>query len=68
MIKEKQTDRIFNYNGIKLPDPGAENYPTAEDVKEYYSSAYPEMTNAIIKPEKNKPHVFNITRNTGTKG
>jgi PRTRC genetic system protein C len=63
------TKRVFNYNGMMLPDPGIEQYPTADSVKDYYSASYPELNNAVKKEtESNGVLTVNFKQNTGTKG
>lgn len=53
---------------IKLPDPGS--HLQAEEVVKFYSGTYPELTTSSIsgpRVEDNK-QVFNINKETGTKG
>lgn len=60
--------RVFVYNGMHLPDPGAELSPAA--VKDFYVTLYPELTNAEVTSAKENgdtiEHTFRKT--TGTKG
>lgn len=60
--------RVFNFNGMELPDPDPEMSP--EDVKAMYAPMYPEITNATISgPEiVGGKRIFKFTREIGTKG
>lgn len=42
--------RKFVYDGKELTDPGLHLSP--KDVQDFYSSKYPELTNAAIKKER----------------
>lgn len=60
-------ERVFNYNGVTLPDPvpGA----TPEQVRDIYSARYPEITTATIEgpvERAGKLH-YTFTRAVGTK-
>ena len=39
--------REFEYNGAKLPDPGADMPP--DQVRAIYAAAYPELTTAVVE-------------------
>ena len=60
--------RSFAYNGISLPDPGAELSP--EQVRDVYSATYPEITTASIEGPEHKGDrlVYTFRRAVGTKG
>jgi PRTRC genetic system protein C len=60
--------RSFAYNGISLPDPGAELSP--EQVRDVYSATYPEITTASIEGPEQKGDrlVYTFRRAVGTKG
>ena len=60
--------RSFAYNGIALPDPGAELSP--EQVRDVYSATYPEITTASIEGPEQKGDrlVYTFRRAVGTKG
>ena len=68
MVVAKSLSRVFSYNGVELPDPGA--HMSADQVKEVYSAAYPELTTAVIDgPErKGGKLVYSFRRAVGTKG
>ena len=66
-MKIEVAERVFSYNGVTLtdPDPGS----TAEEVRDFYSAMYPEITTATIEgPEERggKLH-YKIARAVGTK-
>lgn len=60
--------RIFSYNGLQLPDP--DDRLTPEQVRDFYASAYPEITTASIEgPEASEGVLkYRFTRALGTKG
>lgn len=60
--------RVFKYNSVDLPDPGAGL--SAEDVRELLSATYPEILNATIEgpEEKDGQLVYTFKRAVGTKG
>ena len=39
--------RTFSYNGLHLPDPDSRLTP--EQVRDFYASAYPEITTASVE-------------------
>lgn len=63
-----QLTRVFSYNGMELPDPGATL--SVQDVRDVYSAAYPELNTAAIEgPEtRNDRLVYTFRRAAGTKG
>lgn len=67
-MKIENLVREFQYNGLSLPDPGAQHSP--EQVRDIYSAAYPEITTAVIEgPErKGDKLVYTFKRAVGTKG
>jgi PRTRC genetic system protein C len=60
--------RTFSYNGLQLPDPDSRLTP--EQVRDFYASAYPEVTTASIEgPEASDGALkYRFTRALGTKG
>jgi len=64
----KTLPRSFKYNGILLDDPDVEMSP--EEVKEFYSNIYPELTQAEIDgPEVGDETMEYVFRRVyGTKG
>lgn len=60
--------RTFFYSGLQLPDP--DNRLTPEQVRDFYASAYPEITTASIEgPEASDGTLkYKFTRALGTKG
>ena len=70
--KVETIERIFNFNGVKLPDPGASL--TLDQVKNHYATIYPEITNSAFKPGEIKSvdgksvQSFEVKTVTGTKG
>lgn len=67
-VKVERLSRKFSYNGVSLPDPGA-NY-TPEQVRDIYTANYPELVAASVEgPEvKGKVLQFTFRRAVGTKG
>jgi PRTRC genetic system protein C len=67
-MEVKQITRKFTFNGIDLKDPGAAL--TAEQVKEFYTAVYPELTNAEVEgPEHGDgTETYTFLRAVGTKG
>lgn len=66
-MKVQVVERVFNYNGVTLADPGAGMAPEA--VRDFYSAMYPEITTAAIEgPEERagKLH-YTFRRAVGTK-
>ncbi|WP_175980923.1 PRTRC system protein C [Burkholderia sp. BCC1630] len=60
--------REFSYNGAKLADP-APTF-TLQQVRDFYSQTYPELTNAEIEGPvvKGNRNVYTFRRAVGTKG
>ena len=67
-MKIEQLRRTFAYNAIELADPGAALTPHA--VKDFYTSVYPDLTNAEIEGPKviGNTHAYTFRRAVGTKG
>lgn len=66
-MEVKQLQRVFNYNGVSLPDiPGK----TPDEIRQYYAGVYPELNNADVPvPEYTGDKVsYNFGRTTGVKG
>jgi PRTRC genetic system protein C len=60
--------RIFKHGTIELVDPGVEM--TKEEVLDFYSNQYPELTNASVTGPKieNDKQAFIFSTSVGTKG
>ncbi|MBR8316036.1 PRTRC system protein C [Burkholderia dolosa] len=60
--------REFSYNGAKLADP-APTF-TLQQVRDFYSQTYPELTNAEIEGPviKGNRNIYTFRRAVGTKG
>jgi PRTRC genetic system protein C len=67
-MKATVATRVFIYNGMALPDPGASNTPA--QVKDIYGAIYPELTTADIEGPVTKGNQIEYTfrRAVGTKG
>ena len=67
-IAVENMKRVFKYNNMKLEDPDVKM--TVEEVKQFYSNVYPEITQSVTEgPEyKGKEMVYSFTRAVGTKG
>jgi PRTRC genetic system protein C len=68
MMKAEAISREFKYGSVVLPDP--DPAMTAEQVKNHYSTAYPELTTATVGGEKysGSKRVVEFKANLGTKG
>lgn len=64
----KNLTREFRYNGVALPDPGAQY--TLEQVRDFYAAMYPEITSAAIEGPENigAKTIYTFRRAVGTKG
>lgn len=62
------TPRVFTYNQLTLKDPDPALLP--EEVKQFYASLYPELTQAAVEgPEtKEDGQHFTFRKVAGTKG
>lgn len=59
--------RIFEFNGVQLPDPGPEFL--LEEVRDVYSGQYPDIISAAIEVElRGETEVYKFIRSVGTKG
>lgn len=67
-IKVENLERVFLYNGMRLPDPSPTMTPS--QVRDVYGAAYPEITNADIEgpAQKGDKLEFTFRRAVGTKG
>ncbi len=71
-MKAKRIIRVFNYNGVQVPDPNPDM--SLDAVARSLSSVYPELTNAKVEEgetvSSDKGHVqtFNIKVAAGKKG
>lgn len=66
--KIEKIERVFEFNGIRLPDPGSSLTP--EEVRNHYANTYPDLLNAAIKgpSEDGGKQIYSFNRSTGTKG
>lgn len=60
--------RTFSFNGVNLPDPGADFTP--EDVKDIYVNMYPDLSTAVLSEGEvsGDTIAYKFVRNVGTKG
>jgi PRTRC genetic system protein C len=60
--------RAFRYNGTPLPDPDPSM--SVEQVKAFYSPAYPELTSSLTEGPTDEGGVltYSFSRAVGTKG
>lgn len=60
--------RVFRYNGIELPDPGAQL--SVDQVRDLYSANFPELTSAVAEgpTASGDKLVWEFRRAVGTKG
>ncbi|WP_186058892.1 PRTRC system protein C [Burkholderia gladioli] len=67
-MKIEPLAREFAYNGAKLADPAPAF--TVQQVRDFYSQTYPELTNADIEGPavKGNRNVYTFRRAVGTKG
>ncbi len=47
MLKVTHLERLFIFNGVKLPDPGSQL--SVEEVRSMYVNTYPELATATIE-------------------
>ncbi|OGP24996.1 MAG: carbamoylphosphate synthase large subunit [Deltaproteobacteria bacterium GWB2_55_19] len=68
MATSKEAVRIFKYGSLELQDPDPSMTP--EQVREFYSSVYPELTQSVIEgPEYGEDSIkYEFSRSVGTKG
>lgn len=66
-MKIETLERKFQYNGVTLNDPGA--HMNAEQVKDFYSAAYPELATAVVEgpEERDGKLLFSFRKSVGTK-
>ncbi len=67
-VQIKALERSFAYNGVSLPDPGANM--SLEVVRDVYSAVYPEIVSASIEgPEQRGGKlVYAFRKAVGSKG
>lgn len=67
-LKVEKMKREFSFNGVRLPDPNPEL--SAEQVRDFYTPQYPEISTAAIEgPEaKNGKLAYSFSRAVGSKG
>jgi len=69
MAEVTEVKRVFKYNSMVLQDPDVNMKP--EEVRSFYSSVYPELTQAAVEgPENNENGelVYAFRKAIGTKG
>lgn len=68
MIKVNALERIFSYNGARLPDPNPDF--SLEQVRDMYVNSYPELATADVEgPEAtNEGLQYKFVRAVGAKG
>jgi PRTRC genetic system protein C len=68
MLKVTHLERLFIFNGVKLPDPGSQL--SVEEVRSMYVNTYPELATATIEgpapADGNMQYTF--VRAVGVKG
>jgi PRTRC genetic system protein C len=66
-MKVEVIERVFNYNGVSLADPGAGMSPEA--VRDFYSAMYPEINSASVEGPEDRGGKLQYTfrRAVGTK-
>jgi PRTRC genetic system protein C len=67
-MKVTALPRVFIFNGMKLPCPGASL--SVEEVRDMYTAAYPDLATAAVKgpsPVKGAMQ-YTFVREVGTKG
>ncbi|WP_059414430.1 PRTRC system protein C [Cupriavidus basilensis] len=67
-IEVKKLTREFVYNGVKLPDPGADFSP--DQVRDMYTAQYPELNTAAVEGVVVEGDVgrYEFVRAAGAKG
>jgi len=62
------TKRVFRFNGMELPDINPAMKP--DEIQRYYSDAYPQLVNAVVKPAQYEGDkmVFEFKHDIGVKG
>ena len=67
-METKQIERIFMHGDTELADPS--NNMNVNDVLDFYSGQFPELTTASVEGPaiKNEKCVYTFTNNIGTKG
>ncbi len=67
-MKVEVLERVFIFNGMKLPDPG--HGLSVEQVRDMYVATYPELATAAVEGPSpvNGTMQYTFTRAVGTKG
>jgi PRTRC genetic system protein C len=67
-MKVAVLDRVFTFNGVKLPDPGPDL--SVEQVRDMYVATHPELATAAVEGPSpiNGGMQYTFTRSVGTKG
>lgn len=67
-MKVEVLERVFIFNGMKLPDPGPGL--SVEQVRDMYVATYPEIATAAVEGPSpvNGTMQYTFTRAVGTKG
>jgi PRTRC genetic system protein C len=68
MLKVAPLERVFVFNGVKLPDPGPDL--SIEQVRDMYVATYPELATASVEGPSPVKGVmqYTFTRSIGPKG
>ena len=67
-MKIEVLERVFVFNGMRLPDPGPNL--TVEQVRDMYVATYPDLATAALEGPSpvNGAMQYTFTRSVGTKG
>ena len=67
-VKIEKLERVFLFNGVKLPDPSLDF--TVEQVRDTYVNTYPELATAAIEGPSpiDGTMQYTFTRAVGAKG
>ena len=67
-MKIEVLERVFVFNGMRLPDPGPNL--TVEQVRDMYVATYPDLATAALEGPSpvNGAMQYTFTRAVGTKG
>ena len=65
-MQVEQVERVFEYNGVKLPDIAGHE---PDQIKTIYAASYPELLNAVIEGPEQRGNklVYTFRKSAGTK-
>lgn len=68
MATVQPVERVFEHNGLSLPDPDPNLSP--DEVRQFYGTHYPDLTTSRVSgPEiRDGKEVYAFERSVGTKG